>query len=57
MVLKEFIIGYHKVGLGVRYSIKDFSRMFYLESRLDQGKTSDNERQGNQIIAGIRWAF
>ena len=42
---------------GVRYTIQDFTRMIYLESRLDQGRTTDNHNLGNQIIVGLRWSF
>lgn len=43
--------------LGLRYSIKGFSRMFYVENRFDNGTTFDNKKRGNQIAAGIRWGF
>ncbi len=42
---------------GLRYSIKDFSRMLYLESRIDYGHTSDNQDLGDQLIFGLRWGF
>lgn len=43
--------------IGLRYSIKGFSRMFYVENRFDHGTTFDNKKHGNQIAAGIRWGF
>ncbi len=43
--------------LGMRYSIEGFSRMFYFESRIDQGTTFDNKKRGNQLALGLRWGF
>ena len=52
---KNYALDYTVVGL--RYSIKGFSRMFYVENRFDNGTTFDNKKRGNQIAAGIRWGF
>lgn len=43
--------------LGLRYSIKGFSRILYLESRIDRSRTYNNQKLGNQLAVGIRWGF
>ena len=51
----EYLLSYGIVGL--RYSIDEFYKMFYLEGSFNNGRESDNSRQGNQVIIGIRWGF
>lgn len=31
--------------------------MLYLEGRIDNSRTHDNRKQGNQLALGIRWIF
>ncbi|BDY11903.1 porin [Hydrogenimonas cancrithermarum] len=51
-----YLLNYYIVG--VRYSIKNLSRILYIESRIDNGRTYNNDyRRGHQITAGVRWDF
>jgi hypothetical protein len=51
----NYLLSYYIFGL--KYEIKDFSRLFYIEGRMDKGKTYNDYIKGNQITAGIRWDF
>ena len=50
---EQYLLSYGILGL--RYTIDEFSKMFYMEMKLDKGETSKYDQNNNQIIIGIRW--
>lgn len=43
--------------LGLRYSIKEFRQLVYLEARFDKSRNADGTPVGNSAAFGIRWDF
>jgi predicted porin len=43
--------------IGLRYALKDFERVLYVNVRLDQSRDQDGEPSGDVLTAGIRWNF
>ena len=43
--------------LGLRYSIKEFRRLVYLEARYDKSRNADGSPIGDSAAFGIRWDF
>ncbi len=42
---------------GARYLFDGFSRMIYLESRINYGRNEDGTVDDDQLILGVRWGF
>ncbi len=42
---------------GARYLFDGFSRMVYLESRINSGRNEDGTVDDDQVILGVRWGF
>jgi hypothetical protein len=51
----QFRIAY--VVLGLRYTLRSFERMFYLEYKIDYGRTVDGRSGKDEVTIGIRWDF
>lgn len=49
----EYNINYSVFGL--RYSIDDFRRMFYINVRINNGSNTDGQNIGNIYTIGVRW--
>jgi len=43
--------------VGLRYSIKEFQRLVFLEARLDTSRETDGSMVGNSVAFGVRWNF
>lgn len=43
--------------LGLRYSIKEFRRLVYLEARFDKSRNADGDQIGDSVALGVRWDF
>jgi len=43
--------------LGLRYSIKEFRRLVYLEARFDKSRDADGDQIGDSVAFGVRWDF
>jgi len=52
---EDYLLSYGILGL--RYTIDGFSKIIYMETKLDQGKRVKYNKNNNQIILGIRWDF
>jgi len=52
---KDYLLSYGILGL--RYTIDGFSKMIYMEAKLDQGRIVKHYKSNNQVILGVRWDF
>lgn len=43
--------------LGLRYSIKEFQRLVFLEARFDKSRETDGTQIGDSVTVGVRWNF
>ena len=43
--------------LGLRYSIKEFRRLVYVEARFDSSRDADGTQIGDSVALGVRWDF
>ena len=43
--------------LGLRYSIKAFQRLLFLEARFDKSRETDGTPIGDSVTFGVRWDF
>jgi len=50
--------GYDVYGsLRLRYSIKAFQRLLFLEARFDKSRETDGTQVGDSVTLGVRWNF